>query len=126
VELKKFGNAIAFSIKIISGPSFNTVKGLKEGDEKEIEKIIDFYQQKGIPVRFELSPAFASSDLLTYLSEKGFYPHDFHTALYRSLSNKSEPIDGSISPKIFIRELKRDEFEMFAEIYQRVFKCLPF
>ena len=64
VDIKRFGNATAFSVKNIPGPSFNTVKGLKDGDEKYIDNIIDFYSNKEIPVRFELTPAHTSSDFL--------------------------------------------------------------
>ena len=113
VEIKRFGNATAFSVKGIPGPSFNTVKGLKEGDEKSLEDIIGFYNSREIPVRFELTPAHASADLLTYLSKKGFYQMDFHASLYASLSLGLNPID----PKISIRKLERSEFDIFAEVY---------
>jgi GNAT superfamily N-acetyltransferase len=126
VAVQRFGHATAFTVKNIPGPSFNTVKGLKEGDEKEVEKIIDFYHQKEIPVRFELSPAFVSSDLLAYLSTMGFYQHDFHTVLYRSLSSVCKAIDSSFSSSITIRELKKNEFELFADIYTKGFQMPSF
>ncbi len=118
VEIKYFGNATAFSVKNIPGPSFNTVKGLSDGDEKYIEPIIHFYKQKDIPVRLELTPGHISSDLLTYLSNAGFYQHDFHTTLYSELSPQHET---SIHPKIKVRELHKNEFDLFAEIYTKGF-----
>jgi hypothetical protein len=126
VEMQKFGNATAFSVKNIPGPSFNTVKGLREGDEKQIDKIIDFYKQKEIPVRFELTPAHTSSELLTCLSEAGYYHNDFHTTLYASLSNDLETSYELNEPKITIRELKRNEFTTFAEIYTKGFQMPTF
>ncbi|MEH7225249.1 GNAT family N-acetyltransferase [Bacillus sp. JJ1566] len=118
VEMEQFGNATAFSVKNIPGPSFNTVKGLSDGDEKYIEQIIQFYNQKEIPVRFEITPGHVSSDILTYLSNKGFYQHDFHTTLYSGLSS---PHETSTHSKIKIHELHKDEFGLFAEIYTRGF-----
>lgn len=53
VEIQRFGNATAFSVKNIPGPSFNVVKGLKEGDEKYIDMIIDYYEKKRF--QFDLS-----------------------------------------------------------------------
>ncbi|MEK5149179.1 GNAT family N-acetyltransferase [Psychrobacillus sp. FSL K6-4615] len=126
VEIKKFGNATAFSVKNIPGPSFNTVKGLKAGDEKHIEKIIDFYKQKEIPVRFELTPAHTSSELLTCLSEAGYYHNDFHTTLYTQLSRELATIDKLNEQKLTIRKLKRKEFGTFAEIYIKGFQMPPF
>lgn len=126
VEIQKFGNATAFSVKKIPGPSFNTVKGLKEGDEKQIDKIIDFYKQKEIPVRFELTPAHTSLELLTYLSEAGYYHNDFHTTLYASLSNELETRSEMNEQKITIRNLNRNEFDTYAEIYTKGFQMPAF
>ncbi|THE10742.1 N-acetyltransferase [Bacillus timonensis] len=118
VEIKQFGKATAFSVKNIPGPSFNTVKGLSDGDEKFIEPILHLYKQKDIPVRFELTPGHVSSELLTYLSNKGLYHHDFHTTLYSDLYPIPESENSS---KITITELGKDEFDLFAEIYTKGF-----
>ncbi|MCT2538239.1 GNAT family N-acetyltransferase [Aquibacillus koreensis] len=117
VEIQSFGSATAFSVKHIPGPSFNTVKGLKAGGESQIRKIIEFYKQKEIPVRFELTPAHTSPDLLTYLSERGFYQQDFHTTLY------SEPpqLTAKNESGITIRRLQIEEFGVFADIYVQGF-----
>lgn len=118
VEIQKFGYATTFSVRNIPGPSFNTVKGLKTGDEPCIEEIRNFYKQKEIPARFELAPANTSSELLTCLSRAGYYHHDFHTALYGTLSKKTKI---EIQSNIRIRKLDRDEFDTFADIYVKGF-----
>lgn len=124
VEIQKFGNAIAFSVKNIPGPSFNTVKGLKGEDENQINKIIDFYKQKGIPVRFELTPAHTSPELLACLNDAGYYHNDFHSTLYAPLTPE---IDTSYdATSITIRKLKRNEFDTFAEIYTKGFQMPAF
>ena len=125
VEIQKFGQATAFSVKNIPGPSFNTVKGLQAGDEPYIEQILDFYKQKEIPVRFELTPAAASPELLTYLHQAGFYHYDFHTTLYASIS-KINKMDKVNQPELSIRKLERDEFEAFADIYVKGFQMPEF
>ena len=122
VDIQKFGNATAFSVKNIPGPSFNTVKGLKDRDEKVVSDIIDYYHTREIPVRFELTPAHTSPALLTYLSEAGFYHTDFHTTLYAGLSSELKPVD----QKITLRRLKKNEFELFAEIYVKGFQMPEF
>ncbi|MGE7764926.1 GNAT family N-acetyltransferase [Peribacillus sp. NPDC096540] len=122
VEIQWFGNATAFSVKKIPGPSFNTVKGLQDGDEMVVERIVEFYEKREIPVRFELTPAHASPDLMAYLAKAGFNQSDFHTTLYAPLSQEIEPIDSKIS----IRRLKRDEFSIFADIYTQGFQMPAF
>ncbi|SES01508.1 hypothetical protein SAMN04487944_11526 [Gracilibacillus ureilyticus] len=123
VEVKLFGNASAFSVKNIPGPSFNTVKGLQAGDEPFIEQIIDFYKQKEIPVRFEISPANASPELFTYLHRSGCYQLGFHTVLYKT--NYCDRIE-EMNSKISIRELRENEFDIFAEIYTKGFAMPAF
>lgn len=122
VDIQKFGNATAFSVKNIPGPSFNTVKGLKDGDENIVNLIIEYYKDRGIPVRFELAPTQVSPDLLSYLSEAGLYQTDFHTTLYGAISHELEPIN----PKVNIRKLKKNEFDKFADIYTRGFQMPAF
>lgn len=122
VDIQRFGNATAFSVKNIPGPGFNTVKGLTDGDENIIHQVIDYYKEKEIPVRFELTPAHATSNLLAYLSEAGFYQSDFHTTLYAPLSSELEPIDSQIT----VRRLKGNEFELFADIYVKGFQLPTF
>ncbi|WP_153462795.1 GNAT family N-acetyltransferase [Sediminibacillus terrae] len=115
IELKCFGHATCFSAAGIPGPSFNTVKGLEDSDVRLLDQIIEFYEQRGIPVRWELTPAHVSRQLLTPLSEKGYYHSDFHTSLYVSVSSvvTDEKEDGDV----VVRRLKSDEFDIFASIY---------
>lgn len=122
VEIQQFGNATAFSVQNIPGPSFNTVKGLQNEDRDYIEQIIDFYNEKKIPIRFELTPAHVSSELLTYLNELGFYQCDFHTTLFNSISNYDFTSNSGVS----IRKIKEDEFDIFADIYTRGFQMPSF
>ncbi|WP_102272972.1 GNAT family N-acetyltransferase [Cytobacillus massiliigabonensis] len=117
VQIEKFGNATAFTVKMIPGPSFNTVKGLADGDERYIDDIIDFYNKRNIPARFELTPANVSPELLTILSEKGFYQKDFHSSLYTSALPDQEPEATDIA----IRRLNKNEFDLFADIYIKSF-----
>jgi hypothetical protein len=117
VEVEQFGKATAFAVKGIPGPSFNTVRGLTAEDTYEIDKIIDFYKEKDIPVQFEITPASVNSDLLKLLASKGFYQSDFHSVLY---GNELSTV-GHLNPAISIRKLKVDEYDLFADIYIRGF-----
>jgi hypothetical protein len=119
VEIERFGDATAFLVKNIPGPSFNTVKGLTGRDEDDVEKIIEFYNEREIPVRFELTPAHVSPSLLRHLNQLGFYQLDFHTSLYQTM--ESEIQKRRFAPEISIRELRSDEFAIFADIYTKAF-----
>lgn len=120
VQMKKFGGATAFSSKIIAGPAFNTVKGITNTDE--LDEIISYYQSLQIPCRFEITPAQGTAELFQYLSQKGFYQSSFHTALY-SIPRE----DPSLLPaNISVRQLKENEFHIFADIYVRGFNMPSF
>ncbi|KGR74327.1 hypothetical protein [Ureibacillus manganicus] len=122
VEIQTFGSATAFLSQNIPGPSFNTIKGLRAGDEQYLEQILEFYQQKKIPVQFELTPAHTSKELLTYLSKLGFYQIDFHTTLYKQLID--EPFEETTN--ITIRKLNENEFDLFGKIYTKGFQMPEF
>ncbi|OPA09952.1 GNAT family N-acetyltransferase [Bacillus cereus] len=120
VQMKKFGSATTFSSKIIAGPAFNTVKGITNADA--IDAIISYYESLQIPCRFEITPAQGTAELFQYLSQKGFYQSSFHTALY-SIPRE----DPSLLPaNISVRQLKENEFHIFADIYVRGFNMPSF
>ncbi|MEI4603796.1 GNAT family N-acetyltransferase [Bacillus thuringiensis] len=122
VQMKKFGSATAFSSKIIAGPAFNTVKGITFTNTDEIDEIVSYYQSLQIPYRFEITPAQGTAKLFQYLSQRGFYQSSFHTALY-SIPRE----DPSLLPSnISVRELKENEFHIFADIYVRGFNMPSF
>lgn len=121
VQLKKFGSATAFSSKIIAGPTFNTVKGIAFTNTDEIDEIISYYQSLQIPCRFEITPAQGATELFQYLSQKDFYQSSFHTALYSLPREDSSLLPSNIS----VRQLKENEFDIFADIYVRGFN-MPF
>ncbi|QTM99747.1 GNAT family N-acetyltransferase [Sediminibacillus dalangtanensis] len=120
IDLKRFGHATCFSAAGIPGPSFNTVKGLEDSDEKLLDQIIEFYEQRGIPVRWELTPAHVSQQLLTTLSGKGYYQSGFHTSLYAPVS--SLLTDKKEEGEVFVRRMNSDEFDIFASIYADSFQ----
>ncbi|HDR7599174.1 GNAT family N-acetyltransferase [Bacillus mycoides] len=122
VQMKKFESATAFSSKIIAGPAFNTVKGITFTNTDEIDEIIAYYQSLQIPCRFEITPAQGTTELFQYLSQKGFYQSSFHTALYSLPREDSSLLPSNIS----VRQLKENEFDIFADIYVRGFNMPSF
>ncbi|EEL69709.1 GNAT family N-acetyltransferase [Bacillus mycoides] len=122
IQIKKFGSATAFSSKVITGPAFNTVKGITFINTDELDVIISHYQSLQIPCRFEITPAQGTTELFQYLSQKGFYQSSFHTALYSIPREDSSLLPSSIS----VRKLKENEFDIFADIYVRGFNMPPF
>ncbi|QWG59750.1 GNAT family N-acetyltransferase [Bacillus mycoides] len=122
VQMKKFGSATAFSSKIIAGPAFNTVKGITFTNTDGIDEIISYYQSLQIPCRFEITPAQGTTELFQYLSQKDFYQSSFHTALYSLPREDSSLLPSNIS----VRQLKENEFDIFADIYVRGFNMPSF
>ncbi len=118
IEIGKFGHATAFFSRNIPGPSYNLVKGLRDGDEEAVDEIIRFYSEKEIPVRLELTPSYSSAALMKFLHSKGFYQCDFHTTMY---AEPSVLTDCPINSAIEIRRLKKHEFNLFGEIYTKGF-----
>lgn len=122
VQMKKFGSATAFSSKVIIGPAFNTVKGVTFTTTGELDEIISYYHSLQIPCRFEITPAQGTAELFQYLSQKEFYQSSFHTALYSIPREDPSPLPTNIS----VRQLKENEFDIFADIYVRGFHIPSF
>ncbi|QWH18661.1 N-acetyltransferase [Bacillus mycoides] len=122
VQMKKFESATAFSSKIIAGPAFNTVKGITFTNTDELYEIISYYQSLQIPCRFEITPAQGTAELFQYLSEKGFYQSNFHTALYNIPREDPSLLPSNIS----VRKLTENEFDIFAGIYVHGFNMPSF
>ncbi|TYS67820.1 GNAT family N-acetyltransferase [Sutcliffiella horikoshii] len=120
VELQRFGNAVAFSVKSIPGPSFNTVKGITGENINDMDEIVEFYSSRGIPARFEVTPGNASIDLFRKLSTMGFFQSGFHTALYRPLSMEEIP-DKRQDNAIHVEEISLVNFNIFGELYTKGF-----
>lgn len=117
VDIRDFGGARAFSVKHIPGPAFNTVKGLSTEAIPFLDHILDFFKEKEIPCRFELTPTNTSSEVFTSLTERGFYQSNFHTLLYGS-TNANQ---AAVPETIMIRKLEDHEFDSFGDIYVRGF-----
>ena len=113
VEIKKYGNATAFTVRNIPGPTFNKIKGMMEEDLSYLDEIIQLYKGKEIPARFELTPAHATSPLYSALAKKGLYHTDFSSNLYANPSILSD----AEFPSISIREFEENEFDLFAKLY---------
>ncbi|MCP3029452.1 GNAT family N-acetyltransferase [Halobacillus sp. A5] len=119
VDINKFGHAVAFTVKNVPGPTFNMVKGMTELEINLLDSIIDFYNAKGIPARFEVTPAQASKELFRNLSVKGFYQSGFHTSLYGTLPPHKHRLKEPSGIKI--EKMNIENFDAFGEIYTKGF-----
>lgn len=113
VEIQSFGEATAFYAREMPWGTFNTVKGISAEDIGYVDDIIGFYCERNRSFQFEIIPTKASADLLAYLSEKGFYQSGFHVTMY-GVPTMDLP---SFSNGIVIRELNKDEFELYGELH---------
>ena len=124
VEIRKYGNATAFTVQNIPGPAFNKVKGMMDEDLSFLNDMIDFYKEKGIPARFEITPAHATSTLYSALTNLGYFHTNFLTNLYANPQKLSSYENENQS--ISIREFKAEEFDLFAQLYLAAFEMPAF
>jgi GNAT superfamily N-acetyltransferase len=122
VEIQTFGNTTAFYAEKIPGPSFNVVKGLRDGDERYVGGILDYYKERNVPVRLELVPGLVSSETMESLRGYGFYHTDFHNTLYKKITEH----DNTGKTSIAVRKLEQKEFSIFADIYTKGFQMPEF
>ena len=119
VDIQKFGNATAFMVKGMPGPYFNSVRGLESKDIHWIDEILRFYNERRVTCCIHLHPDALDHDGFKLLRDRGLYQYDFRSTLYGS-SDVHRLFPQSES-QIDIRELSRDEFNIFGEIYTQAF-----
>ncbi|WP_433957404.1 GNAT family N-acetyltransferase [Cytobacillus horneckiae] len=123
VEIKEFGQATAFTVKNIPGPSFNKVTGMSDFDADKLKEILRYYEARNIPVQFDISPVGASNQLLFAMAKEGLYQSGFHTSFYKKAERCESPKEEG---NIVIREIKGDEFQLFSKLYIKGFNLPEF
>ncbi|WMT39588.1 GNAT family N-acetyltransferase [Paenibacillus sp. D2_2] len=116
VDMKSFGNAVAFYSRTMPWPTFNTVKGLSSDDIDSIDAILDFYKSRERKPQFEIVPSRVNSEMLRKLAERGFYQSGFHMSMYYSMEQL--PPDWR-DTGIDIKGISKEEFMMYALIHCR-------
>ena len=74
---------VAFMARHLPVPSFNSVVGLRAGQEQHIEPLARWYRDNGVKPRFELAPGLSDAKLCRELARLGFFQSEFHTAVIR-------------------------------------------
>ncbi|TMW70726.1 GNAT family N-acetyltransferase [Alteribacter natronophilus] len=122
-EIKRFGKTVAFAVKNIPGPSYNTVKGFNSSDLDALDDILGFYREKGITPRFELTPADSGRELCFALHRKGFLQTGFHTSLEGRVERS---VPSRPANNVEVRSLDKEEFDLYGQFYAEAFGMPPF
>jgi ribosomal protein S18 acetylase RimI-like enzyme len=72
---------VALMARHLPVPSFNSVVGLRAGQEVHIEPLIAWYRDNGVKPRIEMVPGLADAKLARELARLGYHHSGFHTAL---------------------------------------------
>lgn len=118
IEIRRFGDAVAFASETMPWPSFNTVKGLTDANLNDLEKILEFYRGRNRKAQLEIVPSRVGPDFLRRLSELGLYQSGFHCSL-AGKPKPQAPVSDRVGPSISIREIGADEFELYATLHCR-------
>ncbi|NGZ77667.1 GNAT family N-acetyltransferase [Saccharibacillus alkalitolerans] len=122
VEIATFGSAVAFASETMPWPAFNTVKGLTDAHAGDLESILEFYRGRGRKAQLEIVPSQVGPGFLRRMAELGLHQSGFHCSL---IAAPGEYVPGNSEAaasgenKIAIREIGRDEFELYAMLHCR-------
>lgn len=76
--------AAALMARYLPVPSFNTVVGLRAGDERHIEPLVAWYRAHEVKLRFEMVPGLYDPALGRELTRLGCFQSDFHVSMIAS------------------------------------------
>ena len=89
----------------------------------EMQRLEDFFEQRGAPICHEVSPL-ADTSLLTLLNERGYQPIEFTSILCRPITPETDLI-ASRNERLRVRPVNEDEYDLWAETAARGWSELP-
>lgn len=80
----------------------------------ELERLENFFQERGAPVFHEVSPH-ADLSLPALLHERGYQPIEFTSVMYRPIASNLS-LAASRNENVRVRLIREEEYELFAQI----------
>jgi hypothetical protein len=88
------GGAVAFMAKHLPVPSFNSVVGLRKGQEGLLEPLVAWYRENDVNARFELVPGLDDPALCRELASHGYFQSSFHASLICEPASQANVVGG--------------------------------
>lgn len=85
--------------------------------DAEMERLEDFFRQRGAPVCHEVSPL-ADPSLLPLLNARGYQPIEFTSVTSRSIAS-APSVEGARNERIRVRTVGESEYDLWAETAAR-------
>jgi ribosomal protein S18 acetylase RimI-like enzyme len=99
IAYRRVGDATALSALNLPSSSFNSVVGLRAGQAREIELLVQWYRDRGQSARFEIAAGDYDPSLGRELTRLGFFQSGFHAALVgESEPHVPAPAGASVKP----------------------------
>ncbi|WP_211746670.1 GNAT family N-acetyltransferase [Paenibacillus sp. Marseille-Q4541] len=126
IEIRFFGEAVAFYSREMPWPQFNTVKGIGLQEEPHLTEIIDFYRSRDRNPHMELTPFKSEPTLLKSLAGHGFFQSSFHSTLYAVCAEEDRTYEfpkRSLHKELLqkevlqIKEIHLDQFDDYATVH---------
>jgi GNAT superfamily N-acetyltransferase len=102
-------NVVALAARNLPSPSFNKVVGLRTGQERHVQPLVDWYRDIGARGRFDMVPGDYSVGLGRELALRGYFQSGFHAALIGE-PNPPASVAGNISVEPVIGETMMEEY----------------
>lgn len=115
IEIKHFGDAIAFYSRTMPWGLFNNVKGLIE--ERHVADLLQFYDERNREPQLHIIPGKANPAVLKALHAAGYYQSGFHTTMYCEAREPVVTESDFEAEGLTVRELQADELDIYAEIH---------
>jgi GNAT superfamily N-acetyltransferase len=94
IGVRRYGDAAALLCRQVPSWHFNSVVGLRGGQENLIAEIDDWYRENNIRPRFFIAPGDLNAEMGRALSGRGFIATDTETVLYGAIPAPAAPASG--------------------------------
>jgi len=89
----------ALMARHLPSPSFNSVRGLRAGQQKLIAPLVAWYRDNGVKGRFQLVPGYYHESLGRELHRLGYHASEFHTCLVAE-AGRAPPQNGIVVERV--------------------------
>lgn len=121
IEFREINGVTALMARHLPLPHFNSVTGLREGQEELIGTLDDWYRQNGVKARFVMAPGDFTPAMGQALATRGYFHSDFDPVLYGTPPSSMAPVRG-----VDIGDVESaEDMEAFLDAYLPGWGILP-
>ncbi|MGH7510991.1 MAG: GNAT family N-acetyltransferase [Acidimicrobiia bacterium] len=112
-SMQWFDHVLAFASHTTDHRAWNRALGLRAGDERLVDEVVAWVDERKAPTRVEVVPALVDETFLAHLADRGLEVTGFRSALY----GIPQSVPPALPEGVEVEEIGEDRLEFFAQVW---------